>query len=131
MEIWNSIENAIIYFTEIISQAWKEIIKFVKKVWTKTLNFLEHVKNFFLNLKNQEKLKDTHKALAIKIDELLKDDKNYNTVNIGLNTNQVLNTVYDTVTGTIDYENSQLIDAETLDDETKEHFGDKPIIILT
>jgi hypothetical protein len=112
---------------------WSEIKRIVKKIIVVILNFLEHIRKFFFNLKDKGKLKVGQKAISFlssEFKELLKDKSKYNEVDIDLfGNNSVLNVVFDEVTG-LDLESAELIEYSSLDSQTREHFGDKPMIIL-
>jgi hypothetical protein len=126
----------IIYILSLLIESWDVIKKIVKKIYVAILNFLEHIKNFFFNLKNRGKLKANQKAISIlssKVKEMLKDKSNYNEVNIGLfekENDSVMNVVFDEVTG-LDFENAELIEYTSLDNQTKAKFENKPMIILS
>jgi hypothetical protein len=121
------------YIASLLIDIWDEIKKIVRKIYVAILNFLEHIRNFFFNLKKQGKLKANQKALTIKVKELLKDKSKYNTVDIGLsnrNDDCILNVVLDEETG-LDIKNAELIEYSSLDSQTREQFGNKPMVVLT
>ena len=61
------------------------------------------------------------------------DQGQYNEISIGLDDNKdyIANTFYDESTGEIIEEETEIIEAGKLDEETKSRFGNKEMIVLT
>ncbi|TXJ15681.1 hypothetical protein EPJ64_05570 [Brachyspira aalborgi] len=105
------------YFIELLRKAWE----FIKKIFLKIVNFVTNIVSFFKDPQRLKKLQEDKNRIAISIKENL-DNGKFN----------VVNCLYDKTTEEIvDMETDALgIDAESLDEETKQHFGDKDIIVL-
>ena len=104
------------YFIELL----RKVCGFIKKIFLKVINFINNIRNFFRNPQRLNKLKDKD-LIAISIKENLENGQ-FN----------VVNCLYDKTTEEIvDMEtDAQGIEAESLDEETKQHFGDKDMIVL-
>lgn len=101
-------------------KAWKALKQFGKWLLTKILNFAKNIKDFFLERRRLQLLREREELLAVSIKEKL-DNGNYG----------VVNCLYDTDTEEIfDMEEAQDVEAEQLDNETIRHFGDKEMIVL-
>lgn len=100
----------------------RAIWDYIKKIAIKVLKFFNNIVSFFKDRNRLEKLKDNKDLLAVAIKENL-ENGNCN----------VVNCLFDKETNEIvDYEeNAQGITAESLDSETKRHFGNKDMIVLT
>ncbi len=105
------------YFIELLRKAWE----FIKKIFLKIVNFVTNIVSFFKDPQRLKKLQEDKNRIAISIKENL-DNGKFN----------VVNCLYDKTTEEIvDMETDALgIDAESLDEETKQHFGDKDMIVL-
>ena len=105
------------YFIELLRKAWE----FIKKIFLKIVNFVTNIVSFFKDPQRLKKLQEDKNRIAISIKENLNNGQ-YN----------MLNVLYDKTTEEIvDMETDALgIDAESLDEETKQHFGDKDMIVL-
>ena len=97
------------YFIELLRKAWE----FIKKIFLKIVNFVTNIVSFFKDPQRLKKLQEDKKNL---------DNGKFN----------VVNCLYDKTTEEIiDMETDALgINAESLDEETKQHFGDKDMIVL-
>ena len=105
------------YFIELLRKAWE----FIKKIFLKIVNFVTNIVSFFKDPQRLKKLQEDKNRIAISIKENLNNGQ-YN----------MLNVLYDKTTEEIiDMETDALgINAESLDEETKQHFGDKDMIVL-
>lgn len=105
------------YFIELLRKAWE----FIKKIFLKIINFVTNIVSFFKDPQRLKKLQEDKNRIAISIKENL-DNGKFN----------VVNCLYDKTTEEIvDMETDALgINAESLDEETKQHFGDKDMIVL-
>lgn len=105
------------YFIELLIKAWE----FIKKIFLKIVNFVTNIVSFFKDPQRLKKLQEDKNRIAISIKENLNNGQ-YN----------MLNVLYDKTTEEIvDMETDALgINAESLDEETKQHFGDKDMIVL-
>ena len=105
------------YFIELLRKAWE----FIKKIFLKIVNFVTNIVSFFKDPQRLKKLQEDKNRIAISIKENL-DNGKFN----------VVNCLYDKTTEEIiDMETDALgINAESLDEETKQHFGDKEMIVL-
>lgn len=105
------------YFIELLRKAWE----FIKKIFLKIVNFVTNIVSFFKDPQRLKKLQEDKNIIAISIKENLNNGQ-YN----------MLNVLYDKTTEEIvDMETDALgINAESLDEETKQHFGDKDMIVL-
>lgn len=122
---------------EVLGSIWATLKSIVLWLIDKVFSFYERITVFFKNLFNKNRNKLTNKnvkAFAIKMKTLLADENNYNTIDIGLHssmsTDAILTSTFDIDTEEFDTENAQVVEFETLDRETKENFGDKPLLIL-
>lgn len=117
-----------------IIESLKKIWNFLKKIFVKILNFVINIFNWF-KAKYQQiiKKRPNVKPIAIKIEKNLKDG-NYNTVDFGLTNGVeacVVNTFYDEKTGEILTDDTEVIQAGSLDKETLDKFGDKEMLVLS
>ena len=92
-----------------------------KKIILKIVDFAKNIISFFKDPQRLKKLKEDKNRIAISIKENL-DNGQFN----------IVNCLYDKTTEEIvDMEtDAQGIEAESLDEETKQHFGDKDMIVL-
>ena len=104
-------------FIELLRKIWDGI----KKIILKIVDFAKNIVSFFKDPQRLKKLQEDKNRIAISIKENLENGQ-YNLVNC----------VYDKTTEEIvDMETDALgIEAESLDEETKQHFGDKDMIVL-
>lgn len=104
------------FFIELARSIWA----FIKHAVETILNFVKNIVGFFKNPSRLKKLKEDRNLMAISIKENLADG-NYKVVNCLFNeaTNKVE-----------DYEESLGIEADDIDSETKQAFGDKAMIVL-
>lgn len=104
------------FFIELAQRIWA----FIKHIVVKVLNFVKNIVGFFKNPSKLKKLKENKDLMAISIKENL-DNGNYKVVNCLFNeaTNEVE-----------DYEESLGIEADDIDSETEQAFGDKAMIVL-
>lgn len=104
------------YFIELLRAIWNKI----KKFFVKVLNFVNNIINFFRNPQRLNKLKEDRDLIAISIKENLENGQ-YNLVNC------LYNKVIDDIVET----DTIGIEAEKLDKETKQRFGNKDMIVLS
>lgn len=105
------------YFIELLRAIWNKI----KKLFVKVLNFVNNIVSFFKNPQRLNKLKEDRDLIAVSIKENLENGQ-YNLVNCLYD--KVLEEVVEVETDAIG------IETEKLDKETKQHFGNKDMIIL-
>ncbi len=98
----------------------EKIAEFVKAVFIHLLSFSKHIINWFKDPKRLSNLRNNKNAIAVTVKENL-DNGNYNVVDclFDKSTNEV-----------IDISDSVLYEAEDLDQETENAFGDKPMVVL-
>ena len=104
-------------FIELLRKAWE----FIKKIILKIVDFAKNIVSFFKDPQRLKKLQEDKNRIAISIKENLENGQF-----------KVVNCLYDKTTEEIvDMETDALgIEAESLDEETKQHFGDKDMIVL-
>lgn len=105
------------YFIELLRKAWE----FIKKIILKIVDFAKNIVSFFNDPQRLKKLQEDKNIIAISIKENL-DNGQFN----------IVNCLYDKATGKmVDMEtDAQGIEAESLDEETKQRFGDKDMLII-
>ena len=106
------------YFIELLRSIWNKI----KKFFVKVLNFVNYIINFFRNPERLNKLKEDRDLIAVSIKENLENGQ-YNLVNCLYD--KVLEEVVEVETDAVG------IEAEKLDKETKQKFGNKDMIVLS
>lgn len=108
----------------IIWEALKKIWDKIKKIFVKILNFFNHIANWFKNASRAKKLKEDRDVLAVVIKEKLSDRSNYN----------IVNCLFDNKAGEIVVDNgetqAEVVETESLDNETLKNFGDKDMMVL-
>ena len=108
------LDDSIDFIKEIFKEAWK----YAKRIWVKIVNFFKNIVAWFKNKDRIKKLQEDKNKTAVIIKEKL-DNGDYN----------VCNCLFDTETNTLD--DSEIIQAENLDNDTKNKFGNQDMIILT
>ena len=110
---YNIFDNAI----AILRNIWNSI----KKFFVKLLNFARNIVSFFKNPNRMAKLKSDPNVIATSIKENL-GNGNYN----------VVNCLFDTEEGeVVDMQEDAVgIEAEDIDAQTEQTFGDKAMIVL-
>ncbi len=105
------------FFIELLRKIWNVI----KKFFVKVVNFAKHIKNFFKNTLRLNKLNKDKNTIAVAIKENLENGE-YN----------IVTCLYDKEKEDItDLQTDAMgIEAEELDEETKQNFGNKDMIIL-
>lgn len=105
------------FFIELLRKIWNVI----KKFFVKVVNFAKHIKNFFKNTLRLKKLNKDKNTIAVAIKENLENGE-YN----------IVTCLYDKEKEDItDLQTDAMgIEAEELDEETKQNFGNKDMIIL-
>lgn len=105
------------YFIELLRAIWNKI----KKFFVKVLKFVNNIINFFRNPQRLNKLREDKDLIAISIKENL-DNGQFN----------VVNCLYDKVLHRIVEEETDAIgiEAEKLDNDTRQKFGNKDMIVL-
>ena len=105
------------YFIELLKAIWNKI----KKFFVKVLNFVNNIINFFRNPERLNKLKEDRDLIAVSIKDKLENGQF-----------RVVNCLYDKVLEDIvEVETDAIgIEAEKLDKETKQRFGNKDMIVL-
>lgn len=104
-------------FIDLLRKAWE----FIKKIILKIVDFAKNIVSFFNDPQRLKKLQEDKNIIAISIKENL-DNGQFN----------IVNCLYDKATGKmVDMEtDAQGIEAESLDEETKQRFGDKDMLII-
>lgn len=105
------------YFIELLKAIWNKI----KKFFVKVLNFAKNIINFFRNPERLNKLKEDRDLIAVSIKENLENGQY-----------KIVNCLYDKVLeDVVEVETDAVgIEAEKLDKDTKQKFGNKDMIIL-
>lgn len=101
------------------------------KIFVRFFNFLKNLSGFFKGNYKEVKIKyPKSKAIALKIDEILKSG-NYKMMDLGLNSDTaIVNTYYNEATGEIIEGYTQVVGAEQLDQQTIDAFGDQDMLVL-
>ena len=118
---------------DILIDFFKKAWDFIKKIVVAIFNFFVHIVKWFKAKYNNIKQKHPNiKAVSIKLKSLM-DQGQYNEISIGLDDNKdyIANTFYDESTGEIIEEETEIIEAGKLDEETKSRFGNREMIVLT
>ena len=118
---------------DILINFFKKAWDFIKKIAVAIFNFLANLVNWFKARYNRVKQKHPNiKAVSVKLKSLM-DQGQYNEISIGLDDNKdyIANTFYDESTGEIIEEETEIIEAGKLDEETKSQFGNREMIVLT
>lgn len=116
----------------------------LKKIWVVIVNFIKNILNWFkgkysLVLSKLKRKSPTPnkpisnervKMISLKIQENLQDKSKYNKIDMGIKPS-VVNTFFDTETGEILEEDTEVIEYEKLDAQTKNAFGNKEMIELS
>lgn len=105
------------YFVKLLRSIWQSI----KKFFVKVLNFMKNILSFFRNRNRLRKLKEDSDIMAISIKDNL-NNGNYHIVNCLYN--KELEEITDLEEDTIG------IETEQLDNQTKNYFGNKNMIVL-
>lgn len=110
----------------LLKKAWS----FLEKIVIAIFRFFEHLVNW-VKAKYLEVYRKHPTAIpiALKIKEQL-DSGNYATINIGLK-ESIVNTFYDEATGNILKDYTKVISYSSLDEETKNRFGNDDMLVLT
>ena len=118
---------------DILINFFKKAWDFIKKIAVAIFNFLANLVNWFKARYNRVKQKHPNiKAVSVKLKSLM-DQGQDNEISIGLDDNKdyIANTFYDESTGEIIEEETEIIEAGKLDEETKSRFGNREMIVLT
>ncbi|MFK8376980.1 hypothetical protein [Capnocytophaga canimorsus] len=111
----------------------KKVWNFIKKVAVTIFNFFKNLVVWFKS-KYQEVIqkRPNAKAVAYKIKDVY-ESGNYNTVDLGLSKEKgyVVKTFFDETTGEITEDFAEVVEYSSLDEETKAHFTDKNMLVLT
>ena len=102
---------------EIIEDLLKDAWEYIKKIYLKVINFFKNIVSWFKNKERLKKLEEDKNKTAVIIKEKMKNGE-YN----------VVNCLFDKETNTLD--DAEIIQTENLDQETKNKFGHKDMIIL-
>ena len=106
------------FMFNIIKEILKDLWDYIKKIWVKIVNFFINIVSWFRNKYRMKKIQENRNKIAIVIKESL-DNGNYN----------VINCLFDTEKNTLD--DSEIIQGEKLDNETKNKFENRDMVILT
>lgn len=111
----------------------KKVWNFIKKVVVAIFNFFNNLANWFKSKYQQVIIsKPKAKPISYKIKNEY-ESGNYNTVDLGLSKEKgyIVNTFYDETTGEITEDFAEVVEYSSLDEETKAHFTDKNMLVLT
>lgn len=104
------------FFIELLEKIWNVI----KKIFVAIINFAKNIVNYFKNPSRLKKLQEDSNRIAVAIKENL-DNGDY----------KVVNCLFDKAENQIvDVKDAQGISADNIDEETKNAFGDKSMIVL-
>lgn len=104
---------------EIIKNALKAMWNSIKKIFEKVLNFFRNIAGFFKDPQRLKKIQQNKNLIAVAVKENLANG-NYN----------VINCLFDKETESINKEDSIIIEAQDLDEQTKNKFENKDMIVL-
>ena len=106
---------------EIIVEALKAVWNLLKKIFVKICSFIANIVGFFRDRNRLRKLKEDSDRIAVSIKEKL-DSGEYNVINclFDKSTNEVVDAETD----------AEVINAEDLDAETQQNFGNKDMIVI-
>lgn len=126
------------FLGEIFADFWSDLIDFLKRLgkWivTRLIRFGEHIVSFLHGLRNKLQGQPNLKAISVNVSRLMKDKNNYNVVNLGLtdqSSSLIVTGLFDTSKEEFVKEDSIGIDHKEEDDEVKEKFGNKAIVVYT
>ncbi len=104
------------FFIELLEKIWNGI----KKIFLAVINFAKNIVDYFKNPSRIKKLQEDSDRIAVAIKENL-ENGDY----------KVVNCLFDKAENQIvDMSDAQGISANDIDEETKEAFGDKSMIVL-
>lgn len=106
---------------ELIKNILRSVWNFIKKIFSKIINFCKNIVGWFKQPERLKKLLEDRNRMAISIKERL-ENGNYN----------VVNCIFDKEKEElVDYEeDAVVIEGEELDSETKEYFGDNDMLVI-
>ncbi|WP_307970741.1 hypothetical protein [uncultured Brachyspira sp.] len=106
-----------LYFIELLRAIWDKI----KKFFVKVLNFVNNIVSFFRNPERLNKLKEDRDLIAVSIKDKLENGQF-----------RVVNCLYDKVLEeVVEVETDAIgIEAEKLDNDARQKFGNKDMIVL-
>ena len=104
-------------FIELLRKIWD----FIKKIFLKVVNWTKNIVGFFMDQQRLKKLQEEKNTIAIVIKEKLENGQ-YNLVKCLYN-KEIDDVVYKET-------DAEGIEAESLDEETKQKFGDKDMLII-
>lgn len=109
---------------ELLIRVWK----FLKKIYEKVVSFIQNIVVFFKSKYDRIIRKYPNAtAVSLKIKAIL-ESGDHSTIK--LNDYQIINAFYDKDSGEILLDESQVISYESLDEQTKESFADKELIVI-
>ena len=106
---------------DIIMDALRAVWDWLKRIWVKICSFLRNIVSFFKNPQRLEKIKKDKNTIAVAIKQNL-DNGEFNVINCLANkeTGELVNPE----------EDAEIIQAENLDAQTMQNFGDKDMLVL-
>lgn len=111
---------------ELIKGAWD----LIDKIFAKVFSFAKNLVGFFKAKIGLAKKRSANvKALSVIIKDKLKSG-DFNEIDINLGNTQIVNTFFDVDKGEIMEDLSEVVGADSLDQETIRKFGNKEMIIL-
>ena len=99
---------------KLLAEAWE----YIKKIWLKVVNFLKNIKGWFTEKNRLKKIQEDENKVASVVKEKLENGDYV-----------VINCLFDKETNTLD--DAEIMQTEDLDEDTKNKFGNKDMIILT
>lgn len=120
----NLLASIMLDLADWLNSMWERLKAIAKWIKVHLVRFWENIAGFFK--RTHRKYQKPHlQAISIRVNDLLKDDANFNKINIGL-----INAYFDTSTGTLLEDDIEIVEGYEMDADTKKSFGDKPIIII-
>jgi len=111
---------------EILYNIWDKL----KKIFVAIFDFSKNIAMWFKNKYNKIIRKYPNvKPISLKIKKMLKDG-DYNTIDIDLRKDVIVNTFFDEETNEILEEHTEVIEFGEIDKQTLEKFGDKEMILM-
>ncbi|CCB80112.1 hypothetical protein HBZC1_11260 [Helicobacter bizzozeronii CIII-1] len=105
-------------FIDNVLDFFRSVWEWVKRIWTRILNFFKNIVAWFKDPNRLQRLKQNKKVIATSIKERL-DNGEYG----------VVNCLFNTATGEIEGE-AEGIESEQVDEETQRKFGNNEMIVL-
>lgn len=128
------VDNVISSFADLLIAMWDTIKEVAIWIVTYVVSFSRHIVRFFRNLKSRNKITSNVRAINVKVGELLEDEKNISSIDIGLTSSNsedvILSGLFDVERGEFDLDNVQVVEFRDLDEQLKNNFDGKSIMEL-